>query len=64
VVTTIVCFIFSHAMLRVRRAPGFPCALNSGGPKIAARLGAHHAAGSWNDALGSLLCDERELLVK
>jgi hypothetical protein len=27
VVTTLVCFFISHARLRVRRAPGFPCAL-------------------------------------
>ena len=27
VVTTLVCFIISHARLRVHRAPGFPCAL-------------------------------------
>jgi hypothetical protein len=27
VVTTLVCFFISHTRLRVRRAPGFPCAL-------------------------------------
>jgi hypothetical protein len=39
VVTTLVCFIISHARLWVRRAPGFPCALCFSRAEIAAQLG-------------------------
>jgi len=39
VVATLVCFLFSHARLRVQRASGIPCALFSPEGQINARLG-------------------------
>jgi hypothetical protein len=39
VVTTLVCFIISHARLRVRWAPGIPHALINSGRMIRAQLG-------------------------
>jgi len=38
VVTMLVCFFILHARLRVHRAPGIPCALNSTGGMFMAKL--------------------------
>src|SRR5215212_104634 len=43
VVTTSCAFLFSHARLRVQRAPGIPCALYFRG-WLLAKLGRFHAA--------------------
>jgi hypothetical protein len=44
VVTMLVCFLISHARLRVRRAPGFPCALFYQRDKMSASLGREQAS--------------------
>jgi len=45
VVTMLVWFFYSHARLRVRRAPGFPCALYFHGRMISGKARAPRAAG-------------------
>ena len=45
VVTTSCAFYFSHARLRVHRAPGIPCALTFLWAKDSCITRAHHAAG-------------------
>ena len=50
VVTMLVCFFISHARLRVRRAPGFPCALFYQRDKVSASLGRNSVARSWTRA--------------
>jgi hypothetical protein len=38
-VTTLVCFFILHTRLRVRHAPGFPCALSFEGKDFQSNLG-------------------------
>src|SRR5579872_992183 len=48
-VTTLVCFLFSHTRLRVRKTPGIPCALCFSRDEVALHdPGAKRAAGRWN----------------
>jgi hypothetical protein len=60
VVDLLVCFLISHARLRVRPAPAFPCALFPTRGNAPARLGRDCAAGTWSRdswlILGDVAC--------